>query len=223
MIKINLVEYFENTVRKHADKIAVYDKERDITFSGLEQKCKLFASEILSRKNVIKRPIAIYLNKSIESVYSDLAVIYSGNFYMNLDVKTPVTRIKNILELVCPEVIITNNQFEKNIQDIVPKETVVINLDSVDFGEIVRDDNMLSARLGTLIDTDPLCIINTSGSTGTPKGVVLNHRSFVDFTEWADDTFSFTDEEIIGSLSPLVFDIYSFELCMLMAKGSHGL
>ena len=220
MIKINLVEYFENTVRKYADKIAVYDKERDITFSGLEQKCKLLASEIISRKSVIKKPIAIYLNKSIESVYSDLAVIYSGNFYMNLDVKTPVTRIKNILELVCPEVIITNNQFEKNIQDIVPQETMVINLDTVNFSEIVRDDNMLFTRLGTLIDTDPLCIINTSGSTGTPKGVVLNHRSFVDFTEWADDTFAFTDEEIIGSLSPLVFDIYSFELCMLMAKGS---
>ena len=54
----------------------------------------------------------------------------------------------------------------------------------------------------------------------TPKGVVLNHKSFIDFTEWAIDTLKINDNEVIGSLSPLVFDIYSFELCMLMAKGS---
>lgn len=82
------------------------------------------------------------------------------------------------------------------------------------------DDELLDIRLQKLVDTDPLCIINTSGSTGTPKGVVLNHRSFFDFTEWALDVFKFSNDEVIGSLSPLVFDIYSFELCMLMAKGN---
>ena len=75
-------------------------------------------------------------------------------------------------------------------------------------------------NLKYIIDTDPLCIINTSGSTGTPKGVVLNHKSFIDFTEWAIDTLKINDNEIVGSLSPIVFDIYSFELCMLMSKGS---
>ena len=34
------------------------------------------------------------------------------------------------------------------------------------------------------------------------------------------DVFNFLENEIIGSLSPLVFDIYSFELCLLMAKGN---
>lgn len=218
MININLIEYFENTVKLHADKVAVSDKERVLTFSGLERKSKLLACAMIS-KEVLKKPIAIYLNKSIESVYADLAVMYSGNFYMNLDVKTPVKRIENILQLVRPEIIITNNQYEKNLSGVVPEGIQVINLDLIDFEAINRDDALLFSRLSTLIDTDPLCIINTSGSTGTPKGVVLNHRSFVDFMEWADDTFSFTGDEVIGSLSPLVFDIYSFELCMLISKG----
>lgn len=42
-----------------------------------------------------------------------MAIIYSGNFYMNLDVKTPAERIKNILELIQPAADITNNQFEE--------------------------------------------------------------------------------------------------------------
>lgn len=220
MMKINLTEYFEETAKEYADKIAVWDKDRNITFAGLENYSKSLAWKFAQEKNLIKRPIAVYLNKSIESVYSDLAIIYSGNFYMNLDVKTPAERIKNILELVQPAAIITNNQFEKNLQGVVPAGISLLNVDSVSWKDIEYDNEILKERLSSLIDTDPLCIINTSGSTGTPKGVVLNHRSFFDFTEWALEEFHFTDKEVIGSLSPLVFDIYSFELCLLMAKGS---
>jgi acyl-coenzyme A synthetase/AMP-(fatty) acid ligase len=75
-------------------------------------------------------------------------------------------------------------------------------------------------RLNNLIDTDPYCIINTSGSTGTPKGVVLNHKSFIDFTEWSCETLKIGSNEIVGSLSPAVFDIYSHELCMMMSMSS---
>ena len=219
MIKINLIEYFETTLKECASKTAVWDKERKITFDSLGMFSKSLAWEIVQNGNGIKRPIAVYLNKSIESVYADLGIIYSGNFYMNLDVKTPIERIKNILELVQPAAIITNNQFEKNIRGIIPAGISLINLDLIDWERLTRDDDELKRRLSLLIDTDPLCIINTSGSTGTPKGVVLNHRSFFDFTEWALEEFKFTGSDVIGSLSPLVFDIYSFELCLLMSKG----
>lgn len=70
------------------------------------------------------------------------------------------------------------------------------------------------------IDTDPRCIINTSGSTGTPKGVFLYHRSFFEFTEVSIENVKLLTHEVIGSLSPLVFDIWGFELCLLMSQGS---
>lgn len=214
-MKINLIEYFEGTVKLYPQKVAVVDKDRTITFSQLREK----ALGITTIIDCLKKPVAVFLNKSIESVSADLAIIYSGNFYMNLDVKYPVERLKNILDLVEPGAIITNNQYLKNIVDVLPSDIQVINLDELVFVKSVNETEIFS-RLSGLIDTDPLCIINTSGSTGTPKGVVLNHKSFIDFTEWALDTFNFTDDEVIGSLSPLVFDIYSFELCMLMAKSS---
>ena len=37
---------------------------------------------------------------------------------------------------------------------------------------------------------------------------------------WSFETMPFTDNEVIGSLSPVVFDIYSFELCLMMARSS---
>jgi amino acid adenylation domain-containing protein len=158
------------------------------------------------------------LPKSIEAIVADIAVSYSGNIYMNLDIKTPVERIKNIISVIEPIAIITNSQHLKNIISIIPDNVVIINFDKLD--NLLYDHIEISKRLNQLIDTDPLCIINTSGSTGTPKGVVLSHKSFFDFTEWAIDTLKINDNEIIGSLSPIVFDIYSHELSMLMSKGS---
>ena len=99
-MKINLIEYFENTIKKYADKVAVWDKERYATFAELENYSKSLAWKIFQDNEIFKKPIAVYLNKSIESVYADMAIIYSGNFYMNLDVKTPAERIKNILEQI---------------------------------------------------------------------------------------------------------------------------
>lgn len=218
-MKINLIEYFEETVNKYSDRPAVIDRDRSIDFKDLHREVCNLAECIVKLSDVKSCPIAVYLNKSIESVLSDLAILYSGNFYMNLDVKTPAERIKNILILVKPEVFITDDKFLNGIESVIPEGVTVINLDHIDLSNNTNADILLS-RISSLIDTDPSCIINTSGSTGTPKGVVLNHKSFFDFVEWALDTFEFSDNEVIGSLSPMVFDIYSFELCMLMAKAS---
>ncbi len=218
MIK-NVIEYFIETVKNNGNKIAVIEGENKINFTDLDRKSKILASNIIDRVNVSNQPIAIFLPKTIDSVMSDIAITYSGNVYMNLDIKTPMDRINNIVSLIEPKLIITNSIYLKQVESLGLSQPV-LNLDTIDFERGLIEDDVLLNRLSKLIDTDPYCIINTSGSTGTPKGVVLNHKSFVDFTEWSIDTFKFSDDEIIGSLSPLVFDIYSYELCMLMSKGS---
>ncbi len=218
-MKINLVEYFDDTVRRNGQKTAVIDGDQSISFSELADRSKTLASKIILEKGITNKPVAVYLPKCIASVYADLAIIYSGNIYMNLDIKTPNERIKNIIELIQPEIIISNTGLFSAIASLLPASVSRINVDDISTMQSLSDDSITKHRSG-LIDTDPLCIINTSGSTGTPKGVVLNHKSFFDFTEWAIDTLKIGDDEIVGSLSPLVFDIYSFELCMLMAKSS---
>lgn len=217
---INLVEYLENfTVKKCPSKTAIIDGDRSIDFLSLTKKAKRLAHEIIRKKNGLKMPVAVFLLKSLESVIANLAITYSGNIYMNLDVKNPDSRIINILQKINPEIIITNGSLLNKIKSLCSDDVIVINIDGTAFPSKTNDD-LIFKRLETILDTDPYCIINTSGSTGTPKGVVLNHRSFIDFIEWSVSTLNITDEEIIGSLSPLYFDIYSFEMCLLMSKGA---
>ena len=218
-MKVSLIELFEETVRKYPEKTAVIDKDRTINFADLHKQALQIAAKIIRLGVGQNRPVGLFLDKSIESVYANQGILYAGDFYMNLDIKTPAERIRNILQLTEPAVIISTSRQVKPIAAIIPDTVQMILLDEEAWDEEV-DAQQVTRRLSSIIDTDPSCIINTSGSTGTPKGVVLNHKSFFDFIDWAIDTFHFGDDLVMGSLSPIVFDIYSFELCMLMAKAS---
>lgn len=215
MIK-NILEYFEKTVTQHPEKTAVIDGERTVSFIELSQRAKALAADLYHRcGGVIRRPVGVFLPKSIESVVSDLGAIYSGNAYMNLDVKTPSQRIKNILELVDPLCVITDKRHLETLQSIWPEEKTICIEDVL---PEVSDEiiTALYSNLERIIDTDPLCLINTSGSTGTPKSVVLNHKSFIDYTIWGIETLHLSENEILGSMAPIVFDHSSYEFCLML-------
>jgi amino acid adenylation domain-containing protein len=218
-MRINLIEYFLETARKYPARIAVIEEEQKISFAELRRRSVTFSYAMVKKMDSINKPIAVFLPKSINSVIANLAITYSGNIYMNLDIKAPIKQISDILHIIQPVVIITNKQHLDVIKSILPDSISICLLDE-EYPFDGNQEDVLLKRLSQLIDTDPYCIINTSGSTGTPKGVVLNHRSFFDFTEWSIETLRINDHEIIGSLSPSIFDIYSHELCIMMSKGS---
>ena len=219
-MKINLIEYFIEAVGKFPNRIAIVDGERSLSFAELDNKARYLAKAIVDTCDCKNRPVAMFMPKSIEALQSDLAITYSGNTYMNLDVKNPAERLGNILALIQPAAVVTNNRFKSIIEPIVGETVKVINVDELDINNVVPEASWFLERINDLIDTDPYCIINTSGSTGTPKGVVLNHKSFIDFMAQTFDEYKFTENDVIGSLSPVVFDIWSYEMCLLMGKGA---
>ena len=223
MKNIHLIQYFEQTARQYAEKIAVHDNERAISFASLRAHSLRFAADMHGQLDgQTQKIIAVFLPKCIELVVANLGILYSGNAYMNLDVKNPPARIRAILEHIRPAWIVTTRELAGKLESVAENNLLFIDeVDTNDHNELsaAQMQALENARKRT-IDTDPACIINTSGSTGTPKGVILNHRSFLDFTERVIELGLIQEEEVVGSLSPAIFDIYSFELCMLMAKGS---
>ena len=219
-MKINLIEYFIETVNRFPNRTAVVEGERQISFGELDQKARQLAKVVVDTCNCKNRPIAMFMPKCIEAAVTDLAITYSGNTYMNLDVKNPAERLENIFALIQPAAVVTNSRYKAIIAPIAGDNVKVIDIEELAAASEIPSQEYFLERNKDLIDTDPYCIINTSGSTGTPKGVVLNHKSFVDFMAQTFDEYRFTEKDVIGSLSPVVFDIWSYELCLLQGKGA---
>ena len=119
-MKINLIEYFAETAVRCADKVAVVNGEQSITFAELDNNARALAQVIFDTTDCKNKPIALFLPKCIESVWADLAITYSGNIYMNLDIKNPAERLRNILNLIQPAAIITNNANLSKLEVLFP-------------------------------------------------------------------------------------------------------
>jgi amino acid adenylation domain-containing protein len=220
-MQVSLLEYFEQgSLAKCRQKIAVVDQGRGYTFDELERYAKNCASLILARTTRLSQPVAVFLPKGCPAIVADLGVLYSGNCYANLDVKSPAERLKSILTNLEASLIITSAEHVGALRTLNIPPSKLLLVDQAMTPDVSYDDAALKARVQLVIDTDPFCIIHTSGSTGIPKGVALSHRGAVDFMDWVFERLALDGSEVIGSLSPFYFDIYTLELYLALAKGA---
>lgn len=219
-MKTNIYDYFVETVERYPNKKAVIEGDKFLTFRELQQSTFCLAKKLLDSNIKRNSVIAVLLKKSTNAVIADLSITSIGCAYMNLDVKSPIARIQQILDVVKPALVITDSQGGELLCQAESRDYTVLNLDKLSEHEGCSVFNLSDLALADIIDTDLYCIINTSGSTGVPKSVALNHRSFIDFIKWSSDTLNINGDEIVGSLSPIIFDIFSYELCMLAYNGS---
>ena len=110
MIK-NVLQYLEEgALKSNPNGIAVQDDERKITFSELSDQARALGTIIARRYGSQNRPIAVFLPKCVNVVIADLAILYSGNFYTNIDDRAPIERLEKLLLNVEPVLIITNQK-----------------------------------------------------------------------------------------------------------------
>lgn len=203
-MNINVLEWLEESAKKYPAKIAFADIENSITYEEVLEKSKKIGSRILDISEMHgtewkNKPIAVLIDRNIESLILFMGIVYSGNFYVPIDVTMPQKRVELIMDTLKPVLVLDSKEKNGILKDNVISYSEITN------GEI--KENKLKSVREKCIDTDPLYAIFTSGSTGIPKGVLICHRSVIDLVHQFADTFEFPKEPVFGNQAPMDFDV----------------
>jgi amino acid adenylation domain-containing protein len=128
-----------------------------------------------------------------------------------------VSKILGTLNAAC---VITDSAHKDKLRELGFKGYVIVIEDVVRDLLFKGDTEILNEISGKVIDLDPIYAIFTSGSTGTPKGVLISHRSVCDYIEWAIETYSITESDIIGNQAPFYFDNSTLDIYLMVVAGA---
>lgn len=220
-MQINVLEYLEKgPLVKCRDKVAIIDRDRRFTFGQVERYAKNCATLILRKTLTVNQPVAVFLPKSAEAIIADLGILYTGNCYANLDIKSPPQRLKSMLQNLQASVIITSAPHGATLRNLGVPEDQLLLVEQALTPEAVFENPQLLERIKSVIDTDPVYILYTSGSTGVPKGVIIPHRGVIDYIDWAQDCYKVSADEVIGNQAPFFFDNSTLDIYLCLSCGA---
>lgn len=215
MVRV-VTDYLDKTAQKFPDKIAFIDEKRKMSFKDLQSEAHHVAMKLIN-EGLFKRPILVYLDKSVECIAAFEGITYSGNFYSPIDTHMPEERILKIVEKLRPAAIITDNAHREEASRI--KDCgVIITYDDAQ-NTTVNIDKIMSTK-DLIIDSDILYVLFTSGSTGIPKGVIISHKGIIDLSEWISADLGFNEDTIFGNQSPFYFSFSVYEIYQTLRNGS---
>lgn len=245
----NVLEYLEQSAQKYPDKIAVKDTACAYTYEQLWKKARHIGSH-LTKHTTPNHPVCVFADKSADTLAVFFGIVYAGCFYTLVDPSFPEARIRSMLSVLEPDMIVDGSNAPDKLaacgctERVIRMETLVHGLkfectSSEDIENVAQTgtdgvtgcvnrqmelSDIENARLQeireSMIDTDPLYCNFTSGSTGTPKGVLVAHRSVIEFIDQFTEIFDITKADVIGNQAPFDFDVSVKDIYSAMKVGA---
>lgn len=200
----NVLEWLENKTEQEKKRIAFIDPKDEISFGELEQKAKCIGTYI-SYMCGVRSAVGFYMEKNIDAVCGMLGAVYGGCLYSFLDTRQPESRMHQIISVLQPALILTDEEHLEEAHKLFPEIRVEVIADIL--FEKKMDQERLDAIREQALDMDPLYVNFTSGSTGVPKGVTVCHRNVIDFIEVFVKTTGILQSDILGNQAPFDFDV----------------
>lgn len=221
MRNISVLDILEQTALRLPDKTYLQDENETITFF----QCRVHAIQLgyaLHKElgGVRQRPILIFMDKSCRCAITMMGILYSGNFYVVMDVKAPIERLNSIQRTMENAILITTSEEVNHLRQIGYTGDVLIYEDLLDKWSDGEAEQVIRTVKAGVLDTDLMYVIFTSGSTGTPKGVAAMNRSIVDYIESSIKCIGIAEKDIVGNQGPFYTDIPLRDVFMTLYAGA---
>jgi len=211
---------FERLVQAVPDALAVAQGEESLTYRELDARANRLAHHLRGLGVKPDEKVAIFLQRSVDTVVAMLAVMKAGGAYVPLDPSYPQGRLDFMLRDSRPRVLITTAA----LQDQLPASPILWRTPVVDMTEAEQWQSLSSeaidpASLG-LQSTHLAYVIYTSGSTGVPKGVMATHRGLCNLAQAQIAGFGVQPDSRVVQFASFSFDACISEVMMALLCGA---
>ncbi|WP_419893528.1 amino acid adenylation domain-containing protein [Oceanobacillus kimchii] len=203
---------FKEQAVKRPLSIAISDGISTINYKELDYRSNQLANYLHDKCAGNKKKIAIFMDRSINSIVSMLAILKVGSCYVPIDPSYPIERIKYMILDSDIDFIITDCAKCESLVNLFPINKVML---------INKIKNYpIEYQMNESITSESLAyIIYTSGSTGKPKGTTLRHSGVINLSEYTS-TF-FKEDENVLQFSSHSFDGSVWEIWPTLLNGLH--
>ena len=205
---------FESQVQLTPQAIAIEFQQQSLTYDELDARSNKLANYLKKCGVGPEMLVGIFLDRSIETVISILAVLKAGGAYVPLDPAHPRERLSFMLSNSGAHTLLTKRSLVKYLPE---REVHQICLDR-DWGaiELEKRDNPASRiNKGNLA-----YVIYTSGSTGEPKGVQVSHGALLNHCFSMKRRYALQPHDRVLQFAPFSFDVSIEELFPTWAAGA---
>lgn len=190
--------------------LALVDETQQLTYQQLEQHVKSFAQALKQHKLKPQSRVILYFDDCVEWPVAFLAAIWAGLNPVCVNHNNTKERLKQIVELVDAEAIITDQELDLEQQIIV-----------IDKGQILSQPLAEDCSFYRFHPDEPCLWVLTSGTTGHPKAIVHRHHSLVNYHVNTKSYWNFKPGTRIFSPSKLSFAYgLTINMCMSLCSGA---
>ena len=213
MRQLSVLDLLETSAEKYPEKAAVITPKGSYSYRRLLEDAKRLGAFIHEAKGRTNEPVCIFMEKSYLHLAAMYGTLYSGNFYVPVDNKTPLERLESILTAVETRFVLTNPKGKKELDKMGFTGEVYVIDENEEGLTVTKDESLLALEGGlpgsireNFTDTSLMYLIFTSGSTGVPKGVAINHRAVMDYIDAFISEIGLDENDICGNQAPFYTD-----------------
>ncbi|MFJ7907175.1 non-ribosomal peptide synthase/polyketide synthase [Kitasatospora sp. NPDC096204] len=208
----DIAELFAAQVLRTPGAIALEAGDRHLTYRELDARAAELAARLTAHGVRVEQPVGVLMERSVDLVVAQLALVRTGGVYVPLDGRAPRERLHRMLAEAGADLLLTDAHRAGSAAELRPAERVL----RVDLPGDRQAPAPAPAPAPTAVHPDNVqYLMFTSGSTGTPKGVAVRRRDVAALA--LDRAFAGHDRVLVHS--PHAFDAATYELWVPLLRG----